>query len=122
LLDTHVVICSIKRRPIELMETFNQNAERMTMSVITLFELHCCAENSVFVTKKLAVAEVFASQMGVLPFAAKAAQHQGGIRRALEKAGQPIYTNDLHMQRTPAAKGLFCLSTTCTSSSACPVC
>jgi len=90
LLRIHVAICAIKRRSIEGMETFSQNADRMAISAIAFSELYHSAEKSVFVAKKLAVAEAFAGLVEVLPYAAKAAQHQGGIRRALEKAGQPV--------------------------------
>ena len=36
LLDTNIVIYVLKRRPIEVLETFNANAERMAISAITL--------------------------------------------------------------------------------------
>jgi predicted nucleic acid-binding protein len=61
------------------------------------------------------VVEPFAGLVEVLPYAAKAAQNQGGIRRAFEKAGQPVDTNDLHMPCTPAAKGSPWSATTCAS-------
>lgn len=48
LLDTNIVILVIKRRPIEVMETFNLNASRMAISVITLSELLHGAEKSIF--------------------------------------------------------------------------
>jgi tRNA(fMet)-specific endonuclease VapC len=40
LLDTNIVIYVIKRRPVEVMGVFNQNAGRMAISAITLGELH----------------------------------------------------------------------------------
>jgi predicted nucleic acid-binding protein len=39
LLDTHIAIHVIKRRPIEVMGVFNENAGRMAISAITLSEL-----------------------------------------------------------------------------------
>jgi predicted nucleic acid-binding protein len=39
LLDTNIVIYVIKRRPIEVMGIFNENAGRMAISAITLSEL-----------------------------------------------------------------------------------
>ena len=39
LLDTNIVIYVLKRRPIEVLATFNANASRMAVSSITLAEL-----------------------------------------------------------------------------------
>jgi tRNA(fMet)-specific endonuclease VapC len=39
LLDTKIVIYVMKRRPVELLNIFNQNANRMAISAITLSEL-----------------------------------------------------------------------------------
>jgi len=41
-----------------------------------------------------------------LPYAAKAAQHYGAIRAALEKSGQPIGVNDLHIAAQARSEGL----------------
>jgi len=46
LLDTNIVIYVIKRRPIEVLAAFNNNASRMAISVITLAELLHGAEKS----------------------------------------------------------------------------
>ena len=46
LLDTTIDIYVIKRRPIEVMGIFNENAGRMAMSAITLSELFHGAEKS----------------------------------------------------------------------------
>jgi tRNA(fMet)-specific endonuclease VapC len=110
LLDTNIVIYVIKRRPIEVMETFNQNAERMAISAITLSELYHGAEKSASVAKNSAVVEEFASLLEVLPYTAKAAQHYGGIRSVLEKAGQPICINDLHIAAHARSEGLTLVS------------
>jgi tRNA(fMet)-specific endonuclease VapC len=41
-----------------------------------------------------------------LPYGAKAAQHYGAIRAALEKLGQPIGVNDLHIAGHARSEGL----------------
>jgi tRNA(fMet)-specific endonuclease VapC len=110
LLDTNIVIHVIKRRPIEVMEIFNQNAERMAISAITLSELYHGAEKSASVAKNLAVVEELASLLEVLPYTAKAAQHYGGIRNVLEKAVQPIGINDLHIAAHARSEGLTLVS------------
>jgi tRNA(fMet)-specific endonuclease VapC len=106
LLDTNIVIYVIKRRPIEVMETFNLNASRMAISVITLSELLHGAEKSSFPEKNLSVVEDFCSRLEVLDYTAKAAQHYGSIRSALEKVGQPIGENDLHIAAHARSEGL----------------
>lgn len=106
LLDTHIVIYVIKRRPIEVMGVFNENAGRMAISAITLSELYHGAEKSAKVAQNLAVVEEFSSLLEVLPYTAKAASHYGAIRTALEKAGQPIGLNDLHIAAHARSEGL----------------
>jgi tRNA(fMet)-specific endonuclease VapC len=106
LLDTNIVIYVIKRRPIEVMGVFNENAGRMAISAITLSELFHGAEKSAKVAQNLAVVEEFASLLEVLPYTAKASQHYGAIRRVLEKAGQPIGVNDLHIAAHARSEGL----------------
>ena len=106
LLDTHIVIYVIKRRPIEVMGVFNENAGRMAISAITLSELYHGAEKSAKVAQNLAVVEEFSSLLDVLPYTAKAASHYGAIRTALEKAGQPIGLNDLHIAAHARSEGL----------------
>ena len=106
LLDTNIVIYVIKRRPMEVMGVFNQNAGRMAISAITLSELYHGAEKSAKVAQNLAVVEEFASLLEVLPYAAKASQHYGAIRSELEKAGRPIGVNDLHIAAHARSEGL----------------
>ena len=106
LLDTNIVIYVIKRRPIEVMDVFNENAGRMAISAITLSELYHGAEKSAKVAQNLAVVEEFSSLLDVLPYTAKAASHYGAIRTVLEKAGQPIGLNDLHIAAHARSEGL----------------
>ncbi|HMO47476.1 MAG TPA: hypothetical protein PKB14_15775 [Rubrivivax sp.] len=56
LLDTHIVIHVIKRRPVEVPGIFNENAGRMAISAITLSGLFHGAEKSAKVAQNLAVA------------------------------------------------------------------
>ena len=106
LLDTNIVIYVIKRRPIKAMGVFNDNAGRMAISAITLSELFHGAEKSAEVAQNLAAVEEFASLLEVLPYSAKASQHYGAIRSALEKAGRPIGVNDLHIAAHARSEGL----------------
>ena len=106
LLDTNIVIYVLKRRPVEVLSTFNANASRMAMSSITLAELLHGAEKSSRVSENLAAIEDFCSRLQVLPYGPKAAQHYGAIRAALEKFGQPIGVNDMHIAAHARSEGL----------------
>ena len=106
LLDTNIVIYVIKRRPIEVLDKFNANATRMAISSITLAELIHGVEKSSQPDANLAVVEDFCSRLEVLPYTTKAAQHYGSIRAALERNGQPIGVNDLHIAGHARSEGL----------------
>ena len=107
LLDTNIVIYVLKRRPVELLSVFNQNASRMAISAITLSELYHGAEKSIKVSENLAAIEDFCSRLEVLPYGSKAAQHYGAIRAGLAKLGQPIGVNDLHIAAHARSEGLI---------------
>ena len=106
LLDTNIVIYVLKRRPIEVLSLFNENASRMAISAITLSELFHGAEKSTRVSDNLVAIEDFCSRLEVLPYGAKAAQHYGAIRAGLEKTGQPIGVNNLHIAAHARSEGL----------------
>ena len=106
LLDTNIVIYVIKRRPIEVLNTFNANANRMAISVVTLAELLHGAEKSSQPASNFAVVEDFCSRLQILPYTPKAAQHYGSIRASLEAIGQTIGVNDLHIAAHARSEGL----------------
>lgn len=106
LLDTNIVIYVIKRRPVEVLGLFNENAGRMAISAITLAELIHGAEKSTRVAQNLAVVDDFASRLEVLPYTSRASQHYGAIRAILERAGRPIGVNDLHIAAHARSEGL----------------
>ena len=106
LLDTNFVIYVLKQRPIEVLATFNVNASRMAISSITLAELFHGAEKSSRVSENMATIEDFCSRLEVVPYGPKAAQHYGVIRAALEKLGQPIGVNDMHIAAHARSEGL----------------
>jgi tRNA(fMet)-specific endonuclease VapC len=110
LLDTNIVIYVINRRPIEILGTFNANASRMAISAITLAELMHGVEKSSQPETNFAVVEDFCSRLEVLPYTAKAAHHYGAIRATLERLGQPIGVNDLHIAAHARSEGLILVS------------
>jgi tRNA(fMet)-specific endonuclease VapC len=78
----------------------------MVMPVITLSELFQGAENSSRVSDNLSAIEDFVSRIAVLPYTTKASQRYGAIRAALEKQGQVIGVNDLHIATHARSEGL----------------
>ena len=78
----------------------------MAISAITLAELLHGAEKSSRVSENMAAVEDFCSRLQVLPYGPKAAQHYGAIRAALEKLGQPIGVNTLHIAAHARSEGL----------------
>jgi tRNA(fMet)-specific endonuclease VapC len=101
-----MVIYVMKRRPIEVLSQFNDNAGRMALSAITLSELYHGAEKSAKVAQNLEVVEEFASLVQVLAYSTKASQHYGAIRSQLERVGQPIGVNDVHIAAHARSEGL----------------
>ena len=110
LLDTNIVIYVLKRRPKEVLPMFNANASRMAISSITLSELFYGAEKSLNTDKNLEAVEEFVSHLDVLPYDAKASQHYGQIKAALEKKGQIIGENDIHIAAHATSHGLILVS------------
>lgn len=107
LLDTNIVIYVLKRRPIKVLGIFNRNASRMAISSITLSELMYGAEKSIHFDKNLEAIEEFVSHLEVLPYDSKASQHYGKIKAKLEKKGQIIGENDLHIAAHAISQGLI---------------
>jgi len=107
LLDTNIVIYVLKRRPIEVLKIFNTNASRMAVSSITLSELIYGAEKSANIDRNLEAIEEFISHLEVLPYDAKASQHYGQIKASLEKRGEIIGENDIHIAAHAISQGLI---------------
>jgi tRNA(fMet)-specific endonuclease VapC len=110
MLDTNIVIYVIKKKPLSALQVFNQEAGHMAISSITLAELLHGAEKSNAPARSLAVVEDFCSRLEILPYGPKAAQHYGSIRSALEKRGQTIGINDLHIAAHARSEGLTLVS------------
>jgi len=106
LLDTNIVIYVIKQRPLQVLEIFYRHHGRMAISSVTLAELAHGAEKSSDISRNTAVVEDFVSRLAVLPYDDKAAWQYGNIRTALEKLGQPIGINDLHIAAHARSNGL----------------
>lgn len=110
MLYTNIVIYVLKRRPKEVLDVFNINASRMAISSITLSELLYGAEKSQNIDKNLEAIEEFISHLDVLPYDAKASQHYGQIKAALEKKGEIIGENDIHIAAHAISQGLILIT------------
>ncbi len=107
MLDTNIVIHVIKRRPLDILATFNRHAGQMCISTITFSELMHGAEKSEHREQNLRRIEDFVSRLDVLPYASKAAAHYGQIRADLERKGTTIGINDLHIAGHARSEGLI---------------
>jgi tRNA(fMet)-specific endonuclease VapC len=107
LLDTNIVIYVLKRKPREVLDVFNSNASRMAISSITLSELIYGAEKSSRVIQNLEAVEDFTSHLDVLSYDSRASLHYGRIKAGLEKKGEIIGENDLHIAAHAISQGLI---------------
>jgi len=104
MLDTNICIYVIKNRPATLRERFDQYAEALCISTITLGELFYCVERSTRRSQNLRAVEEFAARLEVMPFPAKAAAHFAQIRAELARLGTPCGAYDMLIAALPAAK------------------
>lgn len=107
MLDTNIVIYVIKRRPIEVLNTFNRHAGQLCISSITLAELLHGAEKSAQPEHNFQQVDNFTSRLEVLNYSHQAAAHYGDIRASLERKGTPIGVNDLHIAGHARSIGLI---------------
>lgn len=105
MLDTNIVIYVIKRRPLEILSRFNQNAGKMCVSSITVAELYYGAEKSEYPERNIAVIEDFLSRLTILDYQPKHAAHFGNIKAELSKR-----ENDIHIAAHARSEGLILVS------------
>ena len=107
LLDTNIVIYTMKNRPQQVKRRFQENHGRMGISAVTLGELVFGAEHSQQVEQNLADVEAMVARLEVLSFDHKAAYHFGQIRSALYRTGKPIGPYDMMIAGQARACGLI---------------
>ncbi|MEE8058159.1 MAG: tRNA(fMet)-specific endonuclease VapC [Pseudomonadales bacterium] len=106
MLDTNIAIYVIKRRPTDVLETFNRHADQLCISSITLAELMHGVEKSAKPDHNLRQVEDFVFRLTMLEYGSKAAAHDGDIRAVLERKETPIGVNDLHIAGHARSEGL----------------
>jgi tRNA(fMet)-specific endonuclease VapC len=107
MLDTNTCICVIKNRPAALRERFDQLAEALCISVITLGELLYGVEKSARRTENLQAVEQFTARLEVVPFSPRAAAHFGRIRAELAKLGTLCGAYDMLIGAHARSEGLM---------------
>lgn len=107
MLDTNIVIYTMKNRPANVRAAFKQQQSRMCISTITLGELVFGAEHSQQVERNLSDIEAMIARLDVLPFDSGAAYHFGQIKSALYKQGRPIGPYDMMIAGHARSQGLI---------------
>jgi tRNA(fMet)-specific endonuclease VapC len=107
MLDTDICIHVMKRHPTPLKERFSRLAEQLSISSITLAELHYGAQKSARRSDNLAAIEGFAARLAVLTFTSAAAAHYGDVRAALERIGKTAGSNDMLIAAHARSEGLI---------------
>jgi len=107
MLDTNIVIYTIKRRPSEVREVFKRNDGRMCISTITLGGLIYGAERSAQPERNMEVIEGMAARLEVLPFDIEGAMHFGQLRAELAAERRPIGPYDMMIAGHARAHGLI---------------
>jgi tRNA(fMet)-specific endonuclease VapC len=107
LLDTNILIYTIKNRPEEVRKTFNLHAGQMAISTITVAELIYGAERSAKPEQNLNDIEGLIARLDVLDFNSDAATHFAQVRAELYAKGQPIGPYDMMIAGHARSKGLI---------------
>ncbi len=107
MLDTNIVIYTIKNRPPEVRELFKQHDGQMCISTITLGELIYGAEKSAQPKKNLEVVEGMVARLDVLPFANQDAAHFGQVKAELVAKGTPIGPYDTMIAGHARSQGMI---------------
>ena len=106
MLDTNIIVYTLKNRPAQVRKLFKQHEGQMCISVVTLGELIFGAENSQQVERNLADIEAMTARLEVLPLDNTAAYHFGQIRADLYRRGQPIEPYDMLIAGHARSSGL----------------
>ncbi len=107
MLDTNIVIYTMRNRPDVVRRRFNRHQGRMCISTVTLGELIYGVEKSSQPERNMEVIEGFAARMEVLPFEDQDAFHFGQIRAELARQGRPIGPYDAMIAAHARARGLI---------------
>lgn len=106
MLDTDVVIHTVRHRPEAVRRMFLRHQGQMCMSTVTLMELVFGAEKSAQPYRNLKDIESFSARLDVLAYDEGAANHTGRIRNELTRLGTPIGPYDVMIAGHARSRGL----------------
>ena len=107
MLDTNIVIYTIKNRPEPVRETFKRHQGQMCISSVTLGELIYGAERSAQAERNLGDIEGLAARLEVSAFGTEAATNFGQLRAELDSSGNPIGPYDMMIAGHARSLGLI---------------
>ena len=107
MLDTNIVIYTMKNKPQSVREAFKKHYGQMCISSVSYMELVFGAERSSNPESNLRSLEGFIARMDVLSYAEAAAVHTGQIRAELAKKGTPIGPYDQMIAGHARSMGLI---------------
>jgi len=107
MLDTNIVIYTIKNKPQIVREAFKAHYGQICISTVTLMELVYGAEKSASPERNLADIEGLAARLDVLDYDDIAATHTGQVRAELARAGKPIGPYDQMIAGHARSRGLI---------------
>lgn len=107
MLDTNIVIYTIKNRPEKIRDAFKQHTGEMSISPVSLGELTYGAEKSARVEANLLVIEGLAARLNVPAYDYHAAMHFGQLRAELARTGKVIGPYDMMIAGHARSLGLI---------------
>ncbi len=107
LLDTNVVIYTMRNRPPEIRERFTRHYGVMSISTVTLMELYYGSENSQDPQGNRTDIEGFVARLDLLQYDAEAAFQTGLLRKELKTQGQLIGAYDCMIAGHARSRGLI---------------
>ncbi|WP_119396348.1 type II toxin-antitoxin system tRNA(fMet)-specific endonuclease VapC [Salinibius halmophilus] len=107
MLDTNILIYTIKNKPEAVREAFKRKHGQMCCSSVVLMELIYSAERSAQPERNLAQVEGLIARIDVLDYDQKAAVHTGQVRAELAKKGTLIGPYDQMIAGHARAEGLI---------------
>jgi len=110
LLDTDIVIYTMKNKPPIVRDAFEKFHEEIAISSVTLMELYFGVERSSDKLRNLKAVEGLAARLSVVDFDVHAASHTGEIRANLANAGTPIGPYDAMIAGHARSRGFIVVS------------
>jgi len=107
MLDTNILIYTIKNRPEQVRQAFKQHDNQMCISAVTLGELVYGAERSAQPERNLANIEGLIARLEVAPFDKHASEHFGQLRTELYNTGKSIDPYDMMIAGHARSMGLI---------------